>query len=53
MISRLVQRIPADARKTIAGGLVSAAIFAVLFAFLDLMIFTESTEEKCEGHLWK
>tara|TARA_Y100000815_G_scaffold99873_2_gene88516 strand:- start:3182 stop:3775 length:594 start_codon:yes stop_codon:yes gene_type:complete len=52
VIGRLVQRIPADARKSIAGGLVFAAVFAVLFGFLDLMIFTESTEEKCEGHLW-
>jgi hypothetical protein len=52
VIGRLVQRIPADARKKIAIGLLFVAFYAALFGFLNVMTFTESSEEKCEGHLW-
>lgn len=51
-MSSALLRIPAGVRKPIAGGLLYVALMAALFGFLELMTFTESTEEKCKGHLW-
>ncbi len=52
MIGRVVQRIPAESRKGIAGGLIFVIAIGAPWAFLMFMGFSESTEEKCEGHLW-
>ena len=50
----LLSKIPVKSQKAIAGGLLSAAFFAAMFGFLMTMGFSESTEEKCTGHLvWK
>lgn len=52
MISSALVRIPAGLRKVLAGGLLYVAVMAALFGLLSLMVYTESTEEKCKGHLW-
>lgn len=52
MVSGVLLRIPKKARKWIAGGVL---YFSVAFGMLGLGLvfgFTESTEEKCTGHLW-
>lgn len=52
MLSRALLRIPAQSRKPIATGLLFAAGFAALYAIISVGVYTESTEEKCKGHLW-
>ncbi len=56
MIGRAVQRIPAESRKPIAGGLVLAAGAAACFGLVltSLGIAGGETVEECTGHLvWK
>lgn len=51
---KLLRRIPVDQRKGVAGGLISAVTLCVPFAFLMYLSYSETSEEKCTGHLaWK
>jgi hypothetical protein len=48
----LFARVPAEQRKSAASAALSVAALCALFGFLMFMGFSESSEEKCTGHLW-
>ena len=48
----LLTRVPVKNRKSISGGLCTAAILAGLFGMLCVLAYSEATKEECSGHLW-
>jgi len=52
MLSSALLRIPKGARKWLAGGILYFAVSIGALGLLSIGGFMESTEEKCNGHLW-